>query len=169
MAAVAGLACLIASAAAAQPASPGCSARDLALQYMGRIAARDMDGALAMLDDRLKFQDAWGRVVDKAALTAWYASVFPRLGAPQPSPRPRADGKRPGVAATICEGNRAAIEFVGSSVLNDGSAYQNVYIYTVAVEGGKIVEMHEYTDTDAAKQLYPDVKARAIIGAKSIH
>lgn len=148
----------------AAPPSSECEARTIGIKYMTMIATRDLDGAMMLLDEALKFQDAWGRVVDKATVRAWYKTVFPRLGPPSPVRPPRADGKPTGVVGTLCEGNRAVVESFGSTVLNDGAHYQNVYVYLFTVNNGKIVEMHEYTDTDLAKMLFPDVKEKAIQG-----
>lgn len=150
----------------ARPQPGECEARTLGIRYMEMIAARDIDGAMKLLDDGVKFQDAWGRVVDKAAIRAWYDTVFPRLGPPRAVRPPRDDGKPTGVVGTMCEGDRAMVESTGSTVLSDGSHYQNVFIYTFRVANGKIVEMHEYTDTDLAKMLFPDVKDRAIRGQR---
>jgi ketosteroid isomerase-like protein len=53
----------------------------------------------------------------------------------------------------IADGNRVAIEAEGKGRSRDGRAYDNFYCFVVTVEGGKVIESHEYMDTQLAKAI----------------
>jgi ketosteroid isomerase-like protein len=53
----------------------------------------------------------------------------------------------------IAEGNRVAIEAHGRARSKDGRDYHNRYCFVVTVENGKVVESHEYMDTQLVKAI----------------
>ena len=112
----------------------------IALDYMGKIASGDLDGALALCSDSFAFRGPDGTVLDKGGLRAALGAIGPQLINPFMFQ----------VIGTTCEGSRVAVESVGETVLANGKTYSNLYHFLFEIEGGQITAAREYCDTTRA-------------------
>lgn len=112
----------------------------IALDYMGKVAGGDVEGALALCSEGFAFQGPDGTVLDKEELRAALGSIAPMLINPFMFE----------VLGTTCQGNRVAIESIGETVLSNGKTYSNLYHFLFEIEGRKIKAAREYCDTSRA-------------------
>ncbi|MBL6751728.1 MAG: nuclear transport factor 2 family protein [Nevskia sp.] len=54
----------------------------------------------------------------------------------------------------VGEGDRVVVEARGKAATKSGGRYDNVYCNVLTVRGGKIVEIHEYLDTELVSQVF---------------
>lgn len=62
------------------------------------------------------------------------------------------NGMRLTVERTTAEGNRVCVEAESHARLNDGGLYNNLYVFMIEIEDGKVRRMREYADFLHAKQ-----------------
>jgi ketosteroid isomerase-like protein len=111
----------------------------IALQYMEKIAAGDLDAALAMTSDNAQFQGPQGEQFDKDGLRSLFNSIKPLLINPL----------RQEILGTTSEGSRVAVEARASTLLANGNTYSNIYHFLFEVVDGEITVCREYNNTMA--------------------
>lgn len=115
--------------------------RMIALAFQDRIAANDIDGALELATDDAVFIGPDGTLNDKSGMKALFASVAPMIAGPFEQT----------ITGVTTEGERVAIQMLGSALLTNGKTYKNRYHFLFIVRDGKIVEMTEYCDVNATQ------------------
>jgi ketosteroid isomerase-like protein len=63
-------------------------------------------------------------------------------------------GAKLGIVGITAEGDRVAVESTSTGTTPDGRTYHNAYHYLFRVRDGKILEVKEYTDTQAAAEFF---------------
>lgn len=109
-------------------------------RYSDRIAAGDIDGALALASDSAVFQGPEGARLDKTGLRTLFTAMKPLM----PNPLEIV------IVGTTSQGNRVAVEATAKTLLANGKTYENIYHFLYEVDGGKIVAVREYCDTSRA-------------------
>lgn len=113
---------------------------DIALEYLKRSSSKDLEGALSLASDDLKFQTPTGDVIDKRIMRKMLPAFHARMVSTKMD-----------IIATTSEGERVAIEARGSSPLTNGKTYNNIYHFLFVIRDGKIVQFNEYCNTLAAQ------------------
>lgn len=108
-----------------------------AKSFLGRLAARDLDGALALAHDDATFRSPGGIEMDKAGLRVTFEALAPSLINPIESE----------IVSTTTEGNRVALEATFRTLLANGHEYANIYVFFFEFRDGKVIAMREYCDT----------------------
>ena len=113
---------------------------DIALEYIKRSSSKDLEGALSLASDDLKFQTPNGDVIDKRIMRKMLPAFHARM-----------ISTKIDIVGMTSEGERVAIEARGSSPLTNGKTYNNIYHFLFIIRDGKIVQFNEYCDTMASK------------------
>jgi ketosteroid isomerase-like protein len=69
-----------------------------------------------------------------------------------------ADGIKLQLDTVIAEGDRVVVEARGTSATRSGGSYNNIYCNVLTVRGGKIVEVHEYLDTELVTKVFGSLR-----------
>jgi ketosteroid isomerase-like protein len=112
----------------------------ITLDYMRKVAVGELDGALALCSDEFVFRGPDGTAHNKDSMRAALVKIRPQLINPFEFE----------VLGTTCEGDRVAVESVGSTVLANGRTYSNIYHFLFEVKNHQIVAAREYCDTTRA-------------------
>jgi uncharacterized protein len=118
--------------------------KQIASSFCERFSAGDIQGVLDTLSDDVDYWILGRRDVipssgqrDKARITRVFNAMCERL-----------EGNlRMTVKSAIAEGDRVAMEVESYGTLKNGRIYNNQYHMMMRIDGGKIVEVHEYLDT----------------------
>ena len=118
--------------------------KHIAMQFFARFSANDIPGALDTLSEDSTYWIAGRREIiptsgthTKARMARIFEAMCERLDG----------GMRMTVKSAIAEGDRVALEVESLGRLKDGRVYNNQYHVLMKVADGRIVEVHEYLDT----------------------
>lgn len=121
--------------------------KQIAQSFFDRFNANDIPGILATLSDDATYWIAGRREIlpsagcnSKERFSRILHAMAERL----------TDGLRMNVKSMIAEGDRVAIEAESHGTLRNGRVYNNQYHILMRIADGKIVEAHEYFDTQHA-------------------
>ena len=116
----------------------------IARSFFERLHARDVQGALDTLSDDVSYWIVGRRDVipssgthNKERMTRMFAAMMERF----------VNGMDMTVKNAIAEGDQVALEVEGYGPLKNGRVYNNQYHVLMRIRGSKIVEVHEYLDT----------------------
>jgi uncharacterized protein len=136
---------------------PTPDARALVLTLFARFSAGDLDGVLSLLDDQV----SW-RIPGKPGTAPFVGprnrrqieKIFRAMAAEMDGPLAMT------VTGLIAEGDRVAVEVDGHGRLRNGRVYENQYHFAITVANGKIVDVHEYYDTQHALETWVNPASR---------
>jgi uncharacterized protein len=116
----------------------------IARSFFERLNARDVPGALDVLSDDVSYWIIGRRETipsagthNKERMARIFAAMMERLE----------NGMDMSVKNAIAEGDQVALEVEGYGPLKNGRVYNNQYHILMRIRGNKIVEVHEYLDT----------------------
>ena len=111
-------------------------------QFWDRIAEKQLDAAVALLDPKGQF---WSRPIGYVPMPAFiYIMRAVQTGAPM----------RFAICSEMEQGERAIIEFEGFGTFQSGELYNNSYVFVADVRGGLIVDLREYSDSAYANEVF---------------
>jgi ketosteroid isomerase-like protein len=116
-----------------------------AQSYLDRMAACDLDGALALVTDQARFWTPGLPEMGTAELRAFFAQVLPLV-----------ERMTFTVEGHTVAGDRVALEARSHADLRNGRTYANRYHFLFRFEGERIAEVREYCDTAPAKAAFFD-------------
>ncbi len=118
--------------------------RQIAIRFFERLDANDIPGALDTLSDDVSYWIAGRREViptagthDKTRMARIFNAMMEQLE----------NGMRMTVKSAIAEGDRVALQVESLGTLRNGRVYNNQYHMLMRIADGRIVEVHEYLDT----------------------
>jgi ketosteroid isomerase-like protein len=122
--------------------------KQTAQAFFDRFNANDIPGVLATLSEDATYWIGGRREVLPSAgcnSKARFARILQAM-----AERLTDDGLRMQVKGMIAEGDRVAVEVESHGTLKNGRVYNNQYHVLMRIADGKIVEAHEYFDTQHA-------------------
>lgn len=118
--------------------------KQLARRFFERLDARDVPGALDVLSDDVRYWILGRRDVipsagdhTKERLARIFDSMMSQLES----------GLDVTVKDVIAEGDRVALEVESRGTLKNGRIYNNQYHFWMRIRDDRVVEVHEYLDT----------------------
>ena len=118
--------------------------KQIARRFFEHLNARDVPGALEILSDDVRYWILGRREVipsagehTKSQLARLFDIMMSRLE----------NGMDMTVKGVIAEGDRVALEVESHGPLKNGRVYNNQYHIWMRIRDGRIVEVHEYLDT----------------------
>lgn len=120
------------------------SNRDIVAAAFEKMAVGDPSLYLEIMADDIRYElvgdNSWGRVYQgKQAFREELGR--PLMSRVEPPLRMRA-------TRLLADGDHVVLEASGDNRTRDGKPYRNRYCMIMRMQGGKIVELTEYTDTD---------------------
>jgi ketosteroid isomerase-like protein len=119
-----------------------------ATSYFERIAAGDVDGALALLED----DGTWWSNLNHHEIPIRDLKPGVRSTLSKMPFRFR-------IVRTIAAGDDVVLEVMSDAETPEGEPYHNVYCFLMTVKGGRILGIRHYVDTAAAGRIPPSARS----------